>query len=163
MLIRELQKHFPARLPEWWNAAAMFAWGYYILTHVGALSNPAFAAFRDMASSHNPTLFWGCITLAVGTVRLAALFVNGVYSRTPVIRVVTSAASAFVWMQVVLGLLATGEPTPGVVMYGAAVALDLISAYRASCDAVIAIETKRSRRMGEKRGISGGYNSVGMA
>lgn len=163
MIIRELQKHFPARLPEWWNAFTMLAWGYYVLTRHGSLNFPAFAAFRDMAYGYNAELFWGSVTMGVGTVRLTALFVNGSYSRTPFVRLAASAASAFVWMQVVLGLWAFGFPAPGIVIYSSLVGLDLISAYRASVDAVIAIETKRSRVMGEKRGISGGYSTVGMA
>lgn len=171
MLIRELKRHFPARLPEWANSFTMFAWGAYILMHPGIFAtSDLYEAFVSMVwiDAVGETRIalaersWGLITVTVGLIRACALFVNGSYSRTPAIRLVCSAMSAFVWSQVVIGLLRMGIPSTGIVMYSSALALDLISAYRATCDAVIASEQQRSVRA-KRRGKSDSYGPVGMA
>lgn len=171
MLIRELKRHFPARLPEWANSFTMFAWGAYILMHPGIFAaNDLYEAFVSMAWTHAigemrvalAERSWGLVTITVGMVRACALFVNGSYSRTPVIRLMCSAVSAFVWAQVVIGLLNMGVPSTGVVMYSSALALDLISAYRAACDAVIANAQQRSVGA-ESRGKSDSYLPLGVA
>lgn len=156
MLVRNLSKHFPARIPEWWNAGAMFAWGSYILLHPGIFQDDVYAGFVALVGGDISTAerTWGLIAVTVGLVRGAALFVNGAYSRTPLIRLATSAISAFVWAQVVISLGMLGRPNTGVVMHSAAVGLDLISAYRASCDAVIAEVARRNRVGSEKSGKS---------
>lgn len=151
MLIQELRKHFPARMPEWWNAATMFLWGAYILLHPGIFDDKLFDGLVSIATgwSVDPDRlsaerFWGLVTVTVGLIRLCALFVNGSYSRTPLVRLICSAVSAFVWCQVVVGLLKLPVPTTGVVMYCSAMGLDLLSAYRAACDVAIAESTRRA-------------------
>lgn len=170
MLIKELQRHFPARLPEWTNAFTMFAWGAYILLHPGIFAtNEMYQAFVEMAwvgedganRAHVAENLWGLVTVSVGMLRASALFINGAYYRTPAIRVVTSALSAFVWVQIVIGLWHFGQPSTGLVMYSSAVVLDLISAYRASCDAATAELTRRGNVGGVTRGKLGGYSAGG--
>jgi hypothetical protein len=170
MLIKELRRHFPARLPEWTNAFTMFAWGAYILLHPGIFAtNPAYEAFVAMAWTgaegaqriHLAENAWGLVAVLVGMIRAGALFVNGAYYRTPVIRVLTSALSAFVWMQIVIGLWHFGQPSTGLVMYSSAVVLDLISAYRAGCDAATAELTRRGNAGGVRHGKLGGLSASG--
>jgi hypothetical protein len=166
MLIRELCRHFPARLPEWANAFTMFAWGAYILMHPGIFaSNQLYDAFVSMAWTDHSGQFvsamaerqWGLITVFVGMLRACALFINGSYWRTPTIRLVCSAVSAFIWAQVVIGLLGLQMPSTGIVMYGSVLVLDLVSGYRAACDAVIATSLRRNERGAEKGGKSVSY------
>lgn len=172
MLIRELQRHFPARLPEWANAFTMFAWGTYILLHPGIFaSNELYQAFVSMAwtSAEGPARvamserLWGLITVWVGMLRACALFVNGSYWRTPTIRLICSGVSAFIWAQVVIGLLGIHVPSTGLVMYGSVLLLDLISGYRAAVDAVIARDTRRNEWGAQKGGKSVGYPHLGVA
>lgn len=169
MLIKELRKHFPARAPEWWNAGTMFAWGAYILLNPGIFNNNIFDGFVAIANGWSDIpdrlaaeRMWGLITVTVGLLRGCALFVNGSYSRTPMIRLVCSAVSAFIWCQVVIGLLQLPVPTTGVVVYCSLMGLDLISAYRAAVDAAIAESTRRAGEGGKKRVISAGYGSLGV-
>lgn len=168
MLIQELRKHFPARMPEWWNAGTMFFWGAYIILHPGIFNDDLFAGFISIArfwgaaSVEEAERFWGLITVLVGSLRLCALFVNGSYSRTPMVRLICSAVSVFVWTQVVVGLLSLPVPTTGLVMYSAVAVLDLISAYRAALDTAIAEAVRRSGPGGEKRVITVGYSEVGV-
>lgn len=147
MLVRELCKHFPARAPEWINAATMMVWGAYVVLHPSVLEQSYFAGLKSMAWTFPAGNFWGLLTFAVGFVRMAALFVNGAYNRTPIIRLSASLVSAFVWSQIVIGLWILGDPSAGLVMYGSAVCVDLLSAYRASKDVAMVESTRRDARV----------------
>lgn len=151
MMIRELQKHFPARIPEWANAWCLLGWGAYTILHPGVFQQPYLQGLVDAAgavTTFEAERFWGLVTVVVGMTRLCALFVNGSYSRTPMIRLIASLVSAFVWTQIILGIWVTDVPAHGLVMYTTALVLDLISAYRAACDTAIAEATRRSNRLG---------------
>jgi len=167
MLIQELRKHFPARFPEWWNAGTMFLWGAYILLHPGIFHDKIFDGLVSVANgwSANPDRFvaerlWGLVTVVVGLTRGCALFVNGSYHRTPAIRLGCSAVSAFVWCQVVVGLLMLPYPTTGIVIYCSAMGLDLVSAYRAAWDVAIAESTRRAGLGGNERVITLGSGAI---
>lgn len=158
MLIQQLRKHFPARFPEWINAGIMATWGAYMILHPEMFTQPAtrlvLAGLSDvMWINYPPAAFWGLITLFVGTIRACALFINGAYRRTPLIRMATSAVSAFVWSQVVIGLMKTGIPNVEMVVYAWLVVMDIASAYRAGVDVAIAeSQRKQSTTRIEGRG-----------
>ena len=161
MIIRELKRHFPARVPEWVNAWTLVAWGVYVVLHPSLFHQTAFAGLASMAPKGvEAASFWGLVSITVGWVRVMALFVNGAYSRTPLIRLVMSLTSAFVWSQIVIGFWLTGTPSTGLVMYSSAVLMDLISAYRATCDAAIAEGTRRAAGV-KKRDRPNEYGAVG--
>ena len=164
MLIRELKRHFPARLPEWWNAGTMFAWGAYTLLHPGITNQPYLLGLQALARewSAAPERFLGLLTITVAMVRACALIVNGSYKRTPMIRLITSAISAFIWSQIVIGISATGIPAHGLIMYSSALLLDLASAYRSACDVVIARETWGMGTGASKR-VDSGASSISAA
>ena len=151
MMIRKLREHFPARIPEWANAWLLLSWGAYTLLHPGVFEQApmqGLVALSPVPSPDPAERFWGMITILVGAVRLAALFINGAYSRTPIVRLLTSLLSAFVWAQILNGIFSTGVPAHGLVMYSGALVLDLISAYRAGCDTAIAEATRRMEKAG---------------
>ena len=93
-----------------------------------------------------PSSVWGLVAILVGMIRACALFVNGAYSRTPCIRLGMSALSAFVWAQVVIGLMLV--PNMGLIVYSWLVVIDLVSAYRAAMDAAIAERNRKYSRLG---------------
>jgi hypothetical protein len=167
MLIKELRKHFPARLPEWWNAFTMFFWGAYILLHRGIFEEHIFdglvaiaTAWQSDGSTAAAERMWGLVAVVVGLTRACALFVNGSYSRTPMVRLIASLISAFVWCQVLIGLLSLPIATTGVVIYASVMGLDLLSAYRAGIDVAIAEATRRERVGGNERGVFAGVGEV---
>lgn len=163
MLIRELKRHFPARTPEWWNAGTMFAWGSYLLLHPGILNQPYTAELLAMCrawSPQAPERFLGLMTITVAMVRACALIVNGSYRRTPSIRLVTSAISAFLWSQIVIGIMHSGLPAFGIVMYSSALLLDLVSAYRSAIDMVLAKATWREQQGVAQRVHGGGASPL---
>lgn len=141
MIVRSLRQHFPARFPEWWSGGILTLWGLYLLNHPGLFLDPRIKdLFSGMIVVANfwgmgqPSVAWGVTAFSVGLVRLMALFVNGLHTRTPLIRLGTSFASAFIWTQVYLGLYKSGVPNLGLVVYGGLVFSDLCSSYRAGID-----------------------------
>lgn len=149
----ELKRHFPSRSSEWVMAGVLATWGAYVIAYPSMLDRDVFAGFHAMNWSSIPTsAFWGLIAFSVGMMRAMALFVNGAYTRTPLVRLGSSMISALVWSQIVIGFWMSGIPSPAVVVYSGLVVLDGISAYRASKDVAIAEVTRRAARTGTQQG-----------
>lgn len=154
MLILKLKDHFPARISEWFNGAILTSWGLYLLLHPGLFDNPAMrVAMQDMAAmvpgDSNPESVWGLVAFVAGMTRLVALFINGAWSRTPALRLATAAISAFVWTQVVIGLMSV--PNTGLAVYPWLVVIDLVAAYRAGRDIAISEVARRQLQLGAFR------------
>lgn len=156
MIIVELKRHFPARWPEWFMAGFALVWGSYVNLHPELFTQPATAqslsGLTYMAGSLPPASVWGLSPVILGLIRGAALFINGIYTRTPMIRLFMSFASAFIWTQVVIGLLKSGVPNTGLVAYFGLVVLDLVSAYRAMTDTVYAEAARHEMKQDKSRG-----------
>jgi hypothetical protein len=144
---------------EWLMSGVLIAWGAYVLSNPEMFYLPetralwaGMAAFSEPLTQH-PALFWGGIAFTVGIGRAAALFVNGAWTRTPMIRLIASFVSMFIFTQIVIGLHHTGVPNTGLVVYPWFVIADLLSAYRAAVDVVhaekqreVIKETRRDSR-----------------
>lgn len=149
MIVQSLKEHFPARFIEWFMAGVMITWGMYVLaspemfTHHVERDLFEYMARLVLPISDEAHLVWGFGTLVAGLIRAVALFVNGAYVRTPIIRVVTSFMSAFVWTQILLCLIYSGISNPSIAVYSWLIVADLVSAYRASKDAVFAESQRR--------------------
>jgi len=159
MLIRSLRQHWPARKLEWLMAGFMIAWGLYVLLNPRLFTQPETAAVLSGLAMISapftiyPALAWGGVSFLVGLTRGLALFVNGAYTRTPLIRLIASFASMFIITQICIGLWRSGVPNTGLVVYPWFVIADLLSAYRAAVDVVhaekqreVQKETRRARR-----------------
>lgn len=148
MLIQEMRKHFPARMPEWINAGIMATWGAFAVLHPELFDGLVF--WWTWTPIGEPTAFWGLVIFAVGMIRAAALFVNGAYSRTPLIRLGASAISAFVWTQVFVGMWDANSRT--IIILPWLLVMDLISGYRAGMD--VALAEARRRQVNEGGNVS---------
>lgn len=155
MLIVSFKQHFPARWPEWFMAGMSFMWGTYISLHPEVFTNPATATtlsgLAHMAGDFPPAALWGLATVSLGLVRAGALFVNGAFWRTPLIRVIMGFASAFIWTQVFVGLLKSGVPNTGLVVYAGLVVMDVMSVYRAATDTVYATRARHGSKQDHGR------------
>lgn len=155
MLIVSLKQHFPARWPEWFMSAVSFAWGAYMVLHPELFTQDAtrdaLSGLAAMAGNFPPAALWGLSAVILGLIRGAALFVNGAYTRTPLIRLIMSFLSAFVWTQVYIGLWKSGVPNMDLVMYGAMVVMDIVSAYRATTDTMFAEKMRRDLKQERSR------------
>lgn len=160
MLIVSLKQHFPARWPEWFMAGLAFAWGAYVSLHPQLFTNPAtremLSGMAAMARNFPPSAVWGLSAVVLGVVRAAALFVNGAYTRTPLIRLLMSFASIFIWTQVVVGLVKSGIPNIGLVVYSGLIVMDIVSACRASTDMVDAEKARHDSKQEQRRGRTAG-------
>jgi hypothetical protein len=101
-----------------------------------------------------PALAWGGSCFIVGLGRGIALFVNGAWTRTPLIRLIASFLSMFIVTQIIIGFWQSGVPNTGLVVYPWFVIADLLSAYRAAVDVVhaekqreVLKETRRDARI----------------
>lgn len=159
MVVESLKSHWPARKMEWLMAGIMIGWGWYVLTHPHMFYHPATRALLSGLTAISdpftpyPALFWGGITFLVGLSRGIALFVNGAWTRTPLVRVIASFISMFIFTQIVIGLWQSGVPNTGLVVYPWFIVADLLSAYRAAVDVVhaekqreVEKETRRDAR-----------------
>lgn len=162
MMIVSLKQHFPARWPEWFMSAELFLWGVYVALHPQLFTNPAtrtlLSGLTGMAGGFPPSAVWGLSAVSMGMCRAAALFINGAYTRTPLIRLLMSFGSAFIWTQVVIGLMKSGVPNTGLTVYAGLVVMDIVSAYRAATDMVFAEKAahdlKQERRRVERRNFA---------
>lgn len=159
MIIRSLRQHWPARRLEWIMSGFMISWGWYVLLHPSLFTAPETAAvLRGLTEisawiTPYPALLWGGSCFVIGMGRGIALFVNGAWTRTPLIRLIASFASMFIVTQIIIGLWSSGVPNLGLVVYPWFVIADLLSAYRAAVDVVhaqkqreVIEETRNARR-----------------
>jgi hypothetical protein len=142
MILASLKKHFPARITEWLNGFTMILWGSYLVVFPNMMTSGETGKLYEGMVLMWSQPSWSLFAIFVGTVRCVALLINGAYTRTPMIRVITSFLSMFVWTQALVGMMHT--PNLGVIMYSSVLIGDLYSAYRAGIDAVFA---ERQRRM----------------
>lgn len=158
MIIVSLKQHFPARFPEWWASALLILWGVYVVLHPAIFTHPAsaqmFRSMATMAGEFPPAALWGLSAVVIGMTRACALFINGAYTRTPLIRVLMSMLSTFIWTQVCLGLIKSGVDNTGIIVYGGLVVLDIVSAYRAATDMVYAEVARHGlKQQGSRRHV----------
>jgi hypothetical protein len=151
MLIQSLKTHFSARTMEWWGAGAMFTWGYYFVTHPQLLTQTAtkelFAGLTQVTDFFGqPPIAIGLMAIITGMVRASALFINGAYAKTPLIRLLTAFLSAYIWTSITVGFYVIDAPNTGLVVYPWLVVADVISGYRAGYDLVIAENVARKVR-----------------
>lgn len=152
MIIRSLRQHWPSRKIEWLMSGLLASWGLYVLLNPEVFTNPQTGyTLAGLVSLSNyvapyPALVWGGVAFAAGLIRAIALFINGAYTRTPLIRVLTSFVSMFILTQIVIGLWKSGVPNMGLVIYSWLVIADLLSAHRAAIDTIYAAEQRREMK-----------------
>lgn len=142
IIVHSLKQHWPARKLEWLMSGFLLTWGLYVLLHPTLFTAPetaaVFSGLTELSSSFTeyPALFWGWACFGVGLGRAVSLFVNGAWTRTPMIRLVASFISMFIMTQIVVAMWKSGVPNTGLVVYPWLVVADLLSAYRAAVDVV---------------------------
>lgn len=156
VIVVELKRHFNARWTEWFMAGFAFCWGLYVVFHPELFTQEAtkhtLAGLASMTGSLPPAAVWGAGPMVLGMVRAATLFINGTWTRTPLIRLGMSFASAFIWTQVFIGFLKTGIPNTGLIPYFGYVVMDTMSAYRAATDTVYAEKVRHETKQDKSRG-----------
>lgn len=147
-----LKRHFEARAIEWFNSFYLTAWGAYVILHPNLFqgsTEPTWGGLLHLA----PQEVWGLGAFAAGIIRVVALLINGQWGITPLIRVLTSFMSVFVWFWVVVGLIKSGVPNTGIVVYCGLLLADMYSSFRAASDAYEAEAMKRLKMLSEQPNV----------
>lgn len=148
----DLKRHFEARAIEWFNAFILSAWGAYVVLHPGLFTGPTGPTWTGLLKLA-PQEVWGLGAFVAGSIRVVALFINGKWGLTPLIRVVTSFMSVFVWFWISVGLIKAGIPNTGIVVYSWLMLADMYSAFRAAGDAYEAEAMKRLNLLSEQPNV----------
>lgn len=144
MIVVEMKKHFQLRAIEWWSAAVMSSWGFWVIAWPGMFQqNAACHALLDVA----PQQWWGLVALTCGGLRLCALFVNGLWYRTPAIRWACSMIAILIWFSITAAFVSSSIINMGPVLYGWLVLADMYSASRSASDFIEAEAQSRLKRL----------------
>lgn len=141
IVLGNMKKHFEARAIEWGMAGWAITWGLQVLFNpevftssvTGPLNIHMLHTLEFVFSREVAFHVLGFLALFVGIVRATALYINGRWKQTPMIRMITSALSAFVVSNVVFSLM-QGPATLGVITYGWLFLADCFSGFRAARD-----------------------------
>ena len=92
--------HFRVRALEWGLGWIMLAIGLCLFIPYDTLDQPAFVPMRQWGDD----VFWGTVLVSLSLARLLALWRNGGWVPSPMIRAATSVLSSGVWALFALGL-----------------------------------------------------------
>jgi hypothetical protein len=130
---------FPTRISEWALACILASWGLMLLRDDDTFgSSQAYLGLARLASES----VWGWACLLAGAVRLVALVINGAWTPTYHFRSLLAFLSCFFWMQISLGLMATGNASTGLAVYPWLLLTDIYCTYRAARDFRMAQSTE---------------------
>lgn len=136
MLARFFNSHADRSI-EWFSALAMLSWCITLMR-----PGDTFAAYPLYAEFGRYGLTESRLALAFGAVavvRLVALFVNGRWPRSPILRMLGSGGGVLLWGQVavlqLIGAAANGVPSTGPGIYALLALAEALCIYRAAFDA----------------------------
>lgn len=134
-VLQHTAKTFPARYSEWILAIILLSWGVVLAKPFDTFAlSPTYVGLARIAPEH----VWAIGCAIVGTARLIALAVNGLWvPSTFHLRALTSFVSIFFWFQITLGLLATGSNSTAIAVYPWLLLLDVICLYRVARDSAL--------------------------
>lgn len=127
--------HFRVRALEWGLAWIMLSIGLCLFNSYPTLDQPIFVPIRRWGDDN----FWGTILVAISLVRISALWRNGGWKPSPMIRAATSALSTGVWTLFALGLEKAFVLLPIFIGF---VLADIYSVGRAASDARLSKEER---------------------
>lgn len=146
-IIKSMKAHFNARAVEWGMAGWAVSWGLMVMLNPEMFANPSTAqqyhGLWNLVSwtGYYPPVVLGILFIIMGMTRGSALLINGFWRRTPLIRLITSAVSAFFITSLMVGV-SQGEPNLASVNYFFFFLADCMSAKRATEDFLEAEERK---------------------
>lgn len=131
MMLVHFKETFPFRVAEWIMSVIMIGWGI-VLFHpdFNAAASPWGSSLFGTVS---PYIF-GLSCLAVGLFRFMALTINGLWWRTPFIRLCMAFLANYLWVQICFGLLRGEGISTGFAVYPVFVAVEFYNAFRAADD-----------------------------
>jgi hypothetical protein len=125
--------HFRIRIFEWALSVIMLLWATILLNEPDIFKHQQSLAY--FATLNPDTGFWAMVCYAIGGVRLMALWRNGAWTPSPMIRIFTSVLSMLFWLWVSVGLLGADYLSTGLAVYPVLCVTDFISMWNAANDA----------------------------
>ena len=130
-------KQHPDRGLEWLSSIVMIGWALVLIQPGDTLSG---GNLRELLRYGFTEQSVAVVFAGAGFARVGALYINGRWPRTPIVRMIGAGAGFMLWLQVSLillggSVLANGAMTTGVAVYLPLALADLISVYRAAFDA----------------------------
>lgn len=121
------------RTLEWIAACAILAAGVLLAMPGETFDNsPAYLPFEAVAPEH----VWAAFAVSVGLTRMVALWINGSWRRSPILRGATSIMGVAFWMLIIALVMHAqlSGPAMSLAAFGALLTIDLISAWRSGRD-----------------------------
>lgn len=142
---QSLRETFPVRASEWALSWMLFNWGIILTLNPNLFDiSPSYNTFASMMSE----TAWGLVCLAIGGMRIAFLFINGLWRRSPHLRMAGAFISCFFWFQISAGFIYAGTWSTGLAIYPVLLMLDIHNLLRAATDAAIVDKKYSERRNG---------------
>lgn len=121
------------RSVEWLLACMMVAWGIGLMLPGDTMEIPRYRLLGAIM----PDYGWAAWSIAIGGVRMVALYINGAWRRTPLVRAVCAMLGLIWW--IVLGFLFSagadpGAPTPGLLWFPVFIGFEGYSIIRGARD-----------------------------
>lgn len=116
-VVTGIRDHLPERLLEWVMALNMVWWGWKLTDPSVQWANAGSWAFMLSFASEEA---WGWLCVLIGSLRTAALVVNGTFADTwysrasPWVRAVTAGMGAVVWFMVMLSISPSNTSGSGI-------------------------------------------------
>ena len=129
-----VREKFSFRANEWFFSLAFLVWGATMVAWPHMFDRPFYESFKRFG----PQSLWTTVILLIGTVRMAALIVNGAWRSTPLIRMVMAMLSCMVWLELTLGIFYVGYGTISISLYPIILIADLYNVYKAGGDIYLA-------------------------
>lgn len=130
MLIVRFRQTFRERAMEWLVSAGLTGWGLIVIESPGLFARPYFAALAQIW----PQWAWGWAAFMIGLMRLAVLFINGAWRRTPMFRQIGCGFGLLVWSCLLFGALSVDYRAPGAATYATLFLMDAVSLSFAAAD-----------------------------
>jgi hypothetical protein len=121
------------RTVEWLLAALMVGWGIFLLMPWTTFDAPLYHWLALLAGERT----WGSFSVAIGALRMVALYINGSWRRTPLIRAFAAVMGLIWW--IVIGFLISfgvhGAPPADLLFFPIFAYFEAYSCYRSGQDA----------------------------
>jgi hypothetical protein len=144
----QITHRFGPRMPEWFMAGHMTAFGIVLLIADGLFLQPTWKGFRSVFAftgmGGEGIQFWmGVFMVLAGLLRFGGLIVNGARKHvTPRIRQYSAAAGCFIWFGIAYGFASSDVISTWLAIYPIFGVNELVNIYRAARDEG---ETKNGR------------------
>jgi hypothetical protein len=132
MMVASANRKFPARAAEWMTASMVTTMG---LAFAGWPRMFATSDYLSELRDFAPQSFWAATLLAIGCMRLSALFINGSWRPSPHLRLAGAVLSVLVWSKILDGFAHLGRPSPALAIYPWLALADFYAVFRAGRDA----------------------------